>query len=298
MDKTSNDTLIALFEMLNERLYNIEQGNNTMIKYLKNKCIKERVLDKDLFNLPGEVRTFYHVWNELEKGTLVYMSPVILDEENIDFFSIYQKHNFIKVKPFLASILTSEQIEKVEQHVDVAKDGEIIRCKHLGVESTFIDIDHYIINEFVKHHCKNVQRVIYNFGFYDFILCGVSTFEQAIECVSKVFDLFDYPLKPLVYDNGYINVILCPTKYWANFEIVCNSIIGSYDWKTFPQELGLSLDDISQYLGLLEKMHKDNKYENAPNIDDASSVSCCLDTLYELFDMMSPSDDEDDDNEQ
>lgn len=292
MDKTSNDTLIALFEMLNERLHKIEEGNNTLINCLKNKCFKKRVLDKDLFHFPADVRTHYHSSNKFEEATLVYVAPVILEEE---VFSIYKKHNFDKLLSFISTILPNEQVKQLQKHnKQYVACNNLLTCRELSVESSFLDIDHHIINEYVKYHCKKVQRVVPVGGRYDFVLGDVSTYEEAVECISVVFALFDCPLKQLVSECDYIDIVICPSKYWVNLEVLCNTNSNIFNWTNFPQDLELCLDDVSKYICLLENTRKNNWFGNSPIMEDAVSVDCSLDTMYEVFDLMAPSDNEDD----
>lgn len=289
MDKTTNETLIALFDMLNDRLYNIEQTNNTLINCLKNKCFKKRVLDKDLFHFPADVRTHYHSSNKFEEGTFVYASPVILEEEN---FSIYKKNNFDKLLPFISTILTVEQVKQLQKHNKQYVSGKnLLTCRELSVDSSFLDIDHYIINEYVQHHCKKVNRVVPVGGRYDFVLDDVSTYEEAVECISKAFALFDCPLKQLVSDDDYIDIVICPSKYWVNLEILCNTNSNMFNWNKFPQDIELCLDDVSKYICLLENTRKGNWFGKSPIIEDATSVDISLDSMCEVFDLMASSDD-------
>ena len=104
MDKTSNETLIALFEMLNDRLYNIEKTNNTIVKHLKNECIKKRVLDKDLFGFPIDVKTYYHGTPTIDEHTMMFIShnfPDGVPQHCLSCFSINRQCIYEKVKSFL-----------------------------------------------------------------------------------------------------------------------------------------------------------------------------------------------------
>jgi hypothetical protein len=296
MDKTSNETLIALFEMINDRLYNIEQTNNTIVKHLKNKCIKKCKLDKDLFGFPIDVHTYDHGVEKIDKDTLVYVSVVFVTDDIIHHLSLCNEQVFNKVQPFLPSILTEEQITTFKAHIAQMKPNkpfDVKTCEEFGIQSIFHDLEHHVINEYVTRNCKNIQQVVPAFNYYDFIVSGVTSVEEVVASVTNVFQTLNCPLKSiLVSQHDYMNVVACCSKYWKNFEICCNGSIMAYNWETATEVLDLTQKNIEEYIKYLEDACKNDRYGTAPSCNDKDSIQCNLDTLRDMYYLLFEEDDE------
>jgi hypothetical protein len=287
MDKTTNETLIALFEMLNDRLYNIEQTNNTIVKHLKNQCIKKCILDKDLFGFPIDVHTHDHGVENINKDTLVYVSVVFVTDELIHHLSLCNKQVFSQILSFLPTILTEEQITTFKAHIAKKKSDnpfDMITCEEFGIQSIFRDLEHHVLNEYVTRNCKNIQQVVPAFDYYDFIVLGAASVEEVVASVTNVFQTLNCPLKSiLVSQHDHMNVVACCSKYWKNFEICCNGNIMAYNWETASGVLDLTQKNVEDYIKYLEDACKNDRYGTAPSCSDKDSVQCNLDTLRDMY---------------
>ncbi len=297
MDKTSNDTLIALFEMLNERLHKIEEGNNTLIEHLKNKSIRDRILEKKLFGFPIDVHTYYHTSPSIDKNTVLFVSHDFPDVVPTNVLSIYKPHVYNKVRPFLDTILSSEQQAKLEEMMKnptIIHGQPTILCSELGVTSIFVDIGDHIMNAFVTHHFKNVEMLLDGFEWhYNFVLKGLSTVEQAVEYVDSIFKFFDCSLADFSTLRNHLCVTLCYGRYDLNLEILVHVPLSQYHVPQLSKSLNLKTVDIERYIEMLQdRLNRENYDSRSLVYEDKISVECNLETLQEVYDELLDAEDD------
>lgn len=117
----NNEKLIEVFDMINERLYNIEASQQKIITHLKNKCIEQKKLDKELFSYPMNVCLIDNL--SIKPNDYVYVSFQLFD--NIDELhklgcnnSIYNSGFLNKVKYLLPNMFDKEQLDVILNEVE------------------------------------------------------------------------------------------------------------------------------------------------------------------------------------
>jgi hypothetical protein len=288
MDNTSNNTLIALFEMLNDRLYNIEQSNNVLIEHLKNKSIRDRILEKKLFGFPIDVHTYYHGSSTIDANTIMFVSHDFPDIVPKDVLSIYKPHVYEKVKPFVKTILTSEQEAKLDKSIQqphLVNGRPTLLCSDFGVKSFFVDIGHHIMNAFVTHYFKNVKMLLFGFEcHYNFVLRNMPTVEKAVEYVSNVFHFFDCSLADFSTFRNHLCVTLCCGRYDLNLETLLNVPLSQYHVPHLSKALHLKTVDIERYIEMLQDRLNREEYDSRSLVyEDKISIECNLETLQEIY---------------
>lgn len=300
MDKISNDTLIALFEMLNERLHKIEEGNNTLIEHLKNKSIRDKILEKRLFGFPIDVHTYDHGSFTIDANTIMFVSHDFPDVVPEDVLSIYKPHVYEKVKPFVNTILTSEQETKLEKYIQqphCVNGRPTLLCSEFGVASIFVDIGDHIMNAFVTHHFENVKMLLYGFErHYNFVLRNMPTVEKAIEYVENIFQFLGCSLAELSTQRNHLCVTLCCGRYDLNLEILVNVPLYQYHVPKLSKALNLKTVDIERYIEMLQDRLNREEYDSRSLVyEDKISVECNLETLQEVYDELLDAEDDESD---
>jgi hypothetical protein len=288
MDLTNSEKLIAVFDMINERLYNIEKSNNLIINHLKNKCRKERKYDKDLFEYPINVKYCYHLTPNIEKDTCVYVSFLCMDEGDFRPFSVYNRRVFNIYKEFLPTILDNKQIHRLETHImeNPNRFNDIIplTCEELNIESMFRDVDHYIMNAYVSQHCKKIKWILPTTGeHYDFIIKDVESLDDVVKCVSDVHNLFKSSLDKLASSRNKMYVVLCPNQYWANLEMIISSNTYDYNLENLSKTLNLKIKHVEDYQKIIENILVDEKYPNVPLLDDKIITESSFEIMNDFY---------------
>lgn len=283
MDVSSNK-LIEVFDMINERLYNIEKSQNIMMTHLKNKCIQERKLDKDLFGFPIDVHTFYDETYIIEKHTLLYVSTDFVNMSQDREFSIYKQKNFNIVKSFLPQILDNDKILKLEQHVNNGTKG-IITCKEFNIVSMFDDIDHHILNAFVTSHCRNVKWFFPCFP-YSFVLQNVSSMEEAVKCIENVNALFNISLSDVSIWGYHLKITCCTWMENVHREILIDVPLRLFDIPLMSKELGFIKSEVQSFIRRLETRLALKCYEITGTCYDEETTACGLSMLRDTLEKM------------
>ena len=270
----SNAKLIEVFDMINERLYGIEKSQNIMMTHLKNKCIQERKLDKDLFQIPIDVHTFYDETYIIEKHTLLYVSTEFVNMSQDRSFSIYKQKNFNIVKSFLPQILDNDKILKLEQHVNNGTK-DIITCNEFNIVSMFDDIDHHILNAFVTSHCRNVKWFFPCFP-YSFVLQDTSSMGEAIKCIEDVNTLFNVSLSDVFIWGHHLKITCCAWMENIHREILIDVPLGLFDIALMSKELGFIKSDVESFIRRLETKLALKCYEITGTCNDEETTACGL----------------------
>lgn len=290
MDKTSNETLIALFEMLNERLYNIEQTNKTIVKHLKNQCIDKRVLDKDLFGFPIDVHTYHHGTPTIDQNTRMLVSHSLPDVVTTRLLSINRPNNFAKIRPFLPRILNDKGITKLENFVSNIKFDDkclsetSLPCAEFGIDTWFDHIHNYVLHEYIKDKFHNVEWVLPGFeGHYTFVLKELHSVEKAVEYVESIFKHFECSLEQISTPQNHICITLCSGKYDMNLEILTNMHYYKCNMELMSREFGFTVSDINRYIEELEMVLNRGAFREYNMVfDDPISIECCIETLQDI----------------
>jgi hypothetical protein len=271
MDKTSNDTLIALFEMLNERLHKIEEGNNTLINCLKNKCVQESKLDKNLFCYPFNVNIYFHDYCAhksltLNEGNYAYISlsdSYIENRIDDSYYPMYSRH-YDKVRPLLEARLTKTQLQKLDTHQRCMTIHDVdMKCEELGINDINLNVHEYIANMYIKSKYDMVELIVLNIteSSHDIIIKNASTIDDVVQCTCNVFNDLCLPLNNPSVAEKVLFVTICPSEYWLNIELLINNI----DSKHVAKHLNLGADIICQYRDSVEYLIK---YKDKTSFED------------------------------
>jgi hypothetical protein len=253
-----------------------------MMTHLKNKCIQERKLDKDLFGFPIDVHTFYHETDVIDKQTLMYVSSDSGDLTPEYKFSIYNPQNFNIVRQFLPQILDNDQVSKLEQHVSNGTKG-IITCSELNIDSMFHDIDHFILNAFVTNHFKNVRWLLPCFP-YAFVLQDIPSIEEAVRCIESVHHLFHVSLSNVssIWRKTW-KITSCMWVEDVNREILIDIPLRFINIQRMSNDLGFTKHDVETLIRKFETKLALKHYDTTTTCYDEDLTVCGLAMLRDVL---------------
>jgi hypothetical protein len=302
----SNERLIDLFEMLIERLSNIEKSQDTMMKHLKNKCLDERKLDKDLFELPINVDTYYHGNDRIDTNTFIYVNHEFPDDIPEHCLSITKPYVYDKVKSFLPKILSNKQIEKLDKFLSVADinnddSKKKLTCVELDICCWFSYVSDYILNAYVKHMFPNVEWVFPSFeANYSFVLKNMTSIPEAVEYVESIFKHFGCSLANFATKNNRLCVTLCQSEFYINLEVLLNTPACHYDMLEMCNGLDIRSDHVEKYIDRFQKAMEQCTCNETSNLFTShETMECFKDTLISIRDILCGNDEDfsDDDDE-
>lgn len=280
MDVNSQQ-LIAVFDMINERLYSIEKSQKTMMTHLKNKCIKERKFDKDLFGYPMNV-CLVDKQHDIKSSFYTYVSLSLFDFYDVDHHSIYNKDFFDEIKHFIPSILNAEQNDAVTRHINHEDDDkENMCCVDIGIHSIYKYINDYILNKHVKNIENKVVMIIPTHSqYYDIILKGLDNIDDCVTCCSQVYHALGLRLDKLHSFRNHINIIVCPSKLWLNFEILLS--IDELN-KQVIEILKVKKNDVERYCSYIKRLQKEGYIQNHCHLDDSNGITLATKTMKSVL---------------
>ena len=98
MKNHTSQELTKLLGKINEKLDDMQKSQNGIVTHLKNRCIQERRLDKDLFQYPIDVHIFNHEFMNVNKNMSLFVSAVFPDEfistSTTGYFYLYKNEIF------------------------------------------------------------------------------------------------------------------------------------------------------------------------------------------------------------
>ena len=290
---TNSQKLIEVFDMINERLYAIEKSNNQIKQHLKNKCIKDGELDKDLFDYPLDVNIIdKHM--SFDKQDFVYVTLSIYDTYDCSIFTLCDIDDYNKVKESLPYILNEEQINVVEAyykkyHVLDNYDIEYIKCREIGVISIFNSIDEHILNEYLKLKHKNLHLLCPTIvDYYEMILKNVESIDETIQCVQDIYNFFGLNLKVNLSCKNKLNIIVCPNNYWVGFHILLNVPDDIYNMEVLLKVYKINKTIIKQYIAYCNTLHNDGYIKNHHALDDKHAVQLSINLFNDIIDKYFP----------
>ena len=274
---TNSQKLIEVFDMINERLYAIEKSNNQIKQHLKNKCIKNGELDKDLFDYPLDVNIIdKHM--SIRKEYFVYVTLSIFEGDTSSLFCLCDVDDYNKVKESLPDILNEEQIRVVKSfykkyHLLDNYDIEYIKCKDIGVSSVFKNIDDYILDEYLKlkHHNLHLlfrPTIVDN---YEMILTNVESIDETIQCAKDIYNFFDLNLDKLSNKNK-MNIILCPDNHRVGFEILLNIPKASCNMEALLKKHRINKKILQRYIAYCNRIFIEGYIKNHNYLENESAV--------------------------
>jgi hypothetical protein len=220
----------------------------------------------------------------------MFVSHEFLDITPKNCFSVYKLQNFLKVKSFLPSIISEDQVKVLEQRVlefQDDDDNDVISCKEFGIESMFLDIDHYILNKFITHHFKNVRWVLPSYEFhYAFVLQDIPSFENAVSVINNVYQMFDVALSDFSTVRNHLCITLCMGQYTLNIEILMGVFMPMYSLKKMASTLGFTAEKIEQYIEHFVEISEKKQYRyNGTCIDDIDA-ECSIENFQDLYEQL------------
>jgi hypothetical protein len=208
----NDDTIIKVFDMINERLYNIEMQTNMLLMNKRQTCVKKnKILPKELFGISFDIEI---------KGNLTDFTDVnryyMINIDKICGFYELVDHNIDEVIRLLPKWIKSEHLKMVEELLihNTVIDCELkeIPCKDLDIISYHTNVTDYILSEYLQEKNKNIYDAFSN-GTDNptIILQNCKDINHIIDIIQKIYK--DFKLK---LNLGKVNIIpVC--KSWINF---------------------------------------------------------------------------------
>lgn len=284
----NSQKLIEVFDMINERLYAIEKGNNQIKQHIKNKCMEDGKFDKDFFDYPLDVNIVNINNNKSIDGDFLYVTLSIYEGNASSLFRLCDVEDYNKVRESLPDILNEKQITAVKEYVKksqlLKEDDEIefIKCKDIGVSSIFQNIDDYILNEFLKQKYKNLHLICPTFAdHYEMILKNVGTLDETIQCVQDIYSFLGVNLHKLSYKSK-INIIVCPNNYWVGFEVLLNIPEESCNMEVLLKVYKIDKQIITQYMSCCNSLNYDGYIKNHIALRNKDAVQQSINTFNDI----------------
>lgn len=261
----NEDKLVLVFEMLVNRLTNIEIQNNSIINHLKQQCIERKKLPKELFNYPMDVELIDSTPFSFDKSSDEHLYVVWFDGvDEIPSDILKQKYESTLKEEFAET-----QIEKIINH---NQDEDSIRCVDIGKESIFTYVDDHIISTYFTRKNKQCVYVLQDCaGVNAFIFRNIANIDEIFSLVNSFYD----DTKTSSLSKMYIKEI---HKNWMNFEI-----ISKFEFINYIKLPRLTKKQLKTYLDSICRIKHDSEKTNDPYMD-ASSITSMKDTLRDLMD--------------
>lgn len=229
----TSQTLVNVFDMINERLYSIEKNQNLLITHCKNKCLSEGKLDKDLFGYPMNVI----VTNECKFNYNEYIcvnlhiSHTCSDDYTTRWFEIFEKKHYNKVKDILPKLFNEKQLKILHDYVaDKSKHIYRLRCSTLDIKTIYSFVDEYIMNAYLKHTFKKVHMII-GWYKYEIILKDMSCVDEVVEYVKTIYEHLDFlgynnfEMWVKTSTNNFIEITpIYAYKTWLAYHLITNML--------------------------------------------------------------------------
>jgi hypothetical protein len=203
------DKMIDVFEMLIERLTNIEIQNNKMMNHLKEKCMKDGILEKNLFGYPLDVKLIDGTQFHGKKCEYVLVS---FPNQSYDKEALYLRLDnaayFQKVKPLIEKILSQEQLSRVLEYIEYLKtipdneDVKALTCEELGINSIYNNFTEHILNLYFQDKNPKIRFIVNSINeFPTLILKNVEDVDEIWVIVKNVLDFWDFSMKQRYTDD-------------------------------------------------------------------------------------------------
>ena len=213
-----SDKLISVFEMLVERLTNIELQNATIINHLKETCVKNGLLEKKLFGYPLDVKLIQGTPfdgtpfdGRMPRYVLVSFPKQRYDKEPLRL-CLFKDDHVEKIKNILDDTLTQSQMARVLEYIEYLKatpEKEVkpLPCEELGIKSIYINFPDYILNQYFLKINSKLRFVITSGKFLSFIIQSVTNVDEIWSMVNNVLGFWDFTIKQryIVDDCMHVN---------------------------------------------------------------------------------------------
>lgn len=192
LDSLNNNTLVAVFDMINDRLYKLEQNNEKLLSYAKINCVSKKRLYCRLFDYPKDVCLVRHTTIDFNKGSFIFL----MDGECFEPpYRIYDNVDCGNIKDVLKNILDEKQYNVVEKYIeDELNDtkNEILKCKDAGIRSWSKYIDDFILTQYVKTRFPKIRFLSTDLHFM--VLKDVGNVDEAIHILVDVRKFLNVPI--------------------------------------------------------------------------------------------------------
>jgi hypothetical protein len=190
-------TLMRVFDMLNERLYAIEQSTNRCLRHMQRESHKEQLLPADLFGFPFDV-----VLDDHKDATYSDKSPLMVwfdmkrvsngkrTDDLSDFIYMKMKDHSLKLDEWV----DEETSERIYDDFDNLKDGDdSLRCCTYGIETPNNCVYDYVFEKYMKSTIPQILGVYLVSDYYFFVV-------HDIECCSSLVDVMKSMLSNIDFD--------------------------------------------------------------------------------------------------
>ena len=248
-----SDKLINIFEMLVERLTNIELQNDKMMNHMKETCVKNGLLGKQLFGYPLDVKLIDGTQFAVNKPEYILVSfPNQQRDKKAFYLDLFKDDHVERVKPILDDMSEAQRARVLEyiRYVQATADDEEIKelsCEELGIASIYKNITEYILNQYFKKKNSKVMYVINNCEFPSFILKNVQDIDEIWSIVNDVLGFWNFTIKQQEVDDCmHVKEV---HANWVKFYIMLVGEDYDINWKSvFSKVTAQQFDNYTSYV--------------------------------------------------
>jgi hypothetical protein len=206
-----NISLMAAFDMLNDRLYNIEETNQRLLRHKKEKLIKSQYLPSYIFDYPFDV-----VLDNTTDTKFQEKRECILYFEGIgDVYPIVDKRKD-EIKDSLSEWFTEE-----EQHViyhalyEGLNYGDIVECDQMNINTHHKHITDYILERYIQKQFTNLCYIVSDgFDGYYFVFEDLNDVDTTITLGKTLLRYLEKDETKAKYLRIVANMKPCYTRLW------------------------------------------------------------------------------------
>ena len=275
-----SEMLINVFEMLVERLTNIEMQNIKMMDHLKVNCVRQGLLEKHLFGYPLDVKLVDGMQFDVRQPFVMVSFPELTPDDTspLRLFLLTDDH-LAKIKPILEETLDESQKTRVFEYIEYLKrvndveSEEIteLTCEDLGLFSLFSNIHEHILNMYFRKLNPKIVWVINNVNdFPSFMLRDVHDVDEIWSVVSEAFGFWNFTVEQQVAGD-YMQVEQVRGG-WVNFHLLLMGQDDDINWNfVYSRVKPIDFEFYSAYLKRLrnEDQSTNNYWLSGIYLDEA-----------------------------
>ena len=214
--EASSESLINVFDMLNDRIYKMEVVVNKLLKHEQSKIIKKetKIYPNYLFDYPCNFRTDCVI----PKYSRVIMLSMHDDDISIRSPLYTNMENIISKLPLWFKEDHVERIANMLKHNNEEDDQISIECKDVGINIYgFKCVDDYILSEYGKHSIPEILKVVPTImDIPIFFLKGIKSMDELAIVVEKIHSIYhitenDHTIDVLPFGRGVV-ALCAPAK--------------------------------------------------------------------------------------
>ncbi len=278
------DKSILVFEMLVERLSALEMQNSKIVQNMKDTCIAQKMLRKNLFDYKIDVRLLDETSFVFKKEVRVLVEPCQYSNGcDMRFLCLADEDDYKKVENILNELFNNSQMQKIKdwiQYRNTIENGDCKRltCKELNIDTIFVDVEDYVLNKYLNKMTDNKLACFMPATSPCLILQNVSDVDEVMDVLAKLENAWD-SLK-FVQGNPRDNIsLLSLYGHWWKFYLMLTADDNDFDMQNHVSEA--SLNTFMDYLHRLEHGKTTTEFEL---LQDKSDIQYAQKTIRKMLD--------------